>query len=189
MGGPRTRRPPIFHATTPDTLPRVQQQTEKRPLILHEEDVAKLVAELESFQATTRTRANLLLDADGHSLVQVGDPRIPLETLGALVTASVAATRNVGTILGPDEFMSLTHTGKSASVQLTTIADGVLLASVLDQATTVAVVVFYMKPLRAALAGIVKEVRERKGGVDLGKGFKDTASRALDDMFGEEEGG
>lgn len=163
-------------------------ETQKRTLILLEEDVARIVAALEPYQATTRTRANVLLDSEGHSLAQIGDPRIPLETLGAFVAASVAATRNVGTILQPDEFMTLTHTGKSASIQLTTIADGVLLVTIFDQATTVPVIVFYMKPLRAKLSAIVKDVRERKSaGVDLGSGFDDAASGALDDMFGGDD--
>lgn len=162
-------------------------QTEKRPLILLEEDVARIVAALEPWQATTRTRANLLLDAEGHALAQTGDPKIPLETLGAFVAASVAATRNVGTILAPDELLSLTHAGKGASIQLTTIAEGVVLVTVFDAATTVGVIVFYMKPLVAKLGAIVKEVRERKGAVDLGAGFDQAATGALDDMFGEGE--
>jgi predicted regulator of Ras-like GTPase activity (Roadblock/LC7/MglB family) len=161
--------------------------TEKGPLVLLGEDVSRILAALEPYQATTKSRANLLLDSNGHALAQVGDPKIPLETLTAFVAASVAATRNVGTILQPDEFMTLTHTGKKASIQLTTVDDGVLLVTVFDQATTVAVVVFYMKPLVTELASIVKSVRSRKGGVDLGAGFKDAASGALDDMFGEGE--
>ncbi len=164
------------------------EQAEKRALILLEDDVTRIVGAVEPFQATTRSRSNLIFDAAGQLLLQVGDPKIPLETLGALVAASVAATRNVATILSADEVMSLTHTGSKASVQLTTIAEGVVLATVFDQATTVGVIVFYMKPLIATLSAIVKEIRARKGGVDLGKGFKDTASRALDDMFGEGEG-
>jgi predicted regulator of Ras-like GTPase activity (Roadblock/LC7/MglB family) len=161
-------------------------QTEKKPLILIEEDVARIVAELEPYQATTKSRANLLLDSDGHQIAQVGDPRIPLETLGAFVAASVAATRNVGTILQQDEFMTLTHAGKAASIQLTTVADNVLLVTVFDRATTPAVIVFYMKPLVTRLAAIVKAVRERKSAVDLGAGFDDAATGALDDMFGQD---
>src|SRR3954471_12896569 len=115
--------------------------TDKRPLILLEDDVAKIAAALQPYQATTRTRANLLMDSDGHALAQTGDPRIPVETLGAFVAASGAPAGKGRPILQPDEFMSLTHTGKSASIQLTTIADGVLLVTVFDPATTVAVVV------------------------------------------------
>lgn len=157
---------------------------DKRPLILLEEDLARIVQALEPYQATTKSRANLLMDADGHSFAQTGDPGIPPETLGAFVAASFAATRPVVPALQADELMTLTHAGRTKNLQLTTIADGVVLVTVFDQATTVGVVVFYMKPVVAKLAAIVKEVRERKAGVDLGAGFDDQASGALDDMFG-----
>jgi len=161
--------------------------TEKRALILIEEDLSRITAALEPFQKTTRSRANLLMDADGHALAQIGEPRIPLETLGALVAASAAATKPVGTVLQEGEVMTLTHAGKSASVQLTVLADGIVLATVFDAATTVGVVVFYLKPLVMELASIVKAVVARKQAVDLGAGFNDEASGAIDDILGGDE--
>ncbi len=159
-----------------------------KPLILVAEDVSRILGAIEPYQARTHTRANILVDSFGNALAQAGDPKIPQETLGALVAASVAATRNVGTILQPDEFLTLTHTGTNASVQLTHVAEGVLLLTVFDKETTVPVIVFYMKPLVSELASIVKSVRERKAPVDLGAGFKESATGALDDMFGEGAG-
>jgi predicted regulator of Ras-like GTPase activity (Roadblock/LC7/MglB family) len=157
---------------------------EKRALILLEDDVSRIAAALGPYQETTKTRSNLLMDPEGHALAQTGDPRIPPETLGALVAASCAATKPVATVLQEGELLTLTHSGKSASVQLTAVSEGVVLATVFDAATTVGVVVFYLKPLVTQLALLVKEISERKQGVDLGAGFDGAASDALDDVLG-----
>jgi hypothetical protein len=164
---------------------------EKRALILLEEDVNRIVQALEPYQATTRTRANLLLDAEGHSLVAMGDARIPQETLAAFVAASVSATRPVRRALQEKQILTLTHGGKSASLQLSLVAPAsdqlgtdVVLVTVFDQATTVAAVVFYLEPLVATLSSIVHEAAARKPSVDLGEGFGESAAGALDDMFG-----
>jgi predicted regulator of Ras-like GTPase activity (Roadblock/LC7/MglB family) len=157
---------------------------EKRALILLDEDLQRITQALEPYQGTTRTRANLVMDTNGNALAQVGEPKIPLETLGAFVAASTAATKPVGTILQSDEFITLTHAGKQASLQITVVAEGTVLVTVFDAATTVGVVVFYLKPLVAKLAAIVQEVSTRKGGVDLGAGFSDSSEEALDDVFG-----
>jgi predicted regulator of Ras-like GTPase activity (Roadblock/LC7/MglB family) len=159
---------------------------EKKPLILLEEDANRILRSLEPFQRATRSRANLVMDLSGHSLAQTGDPQVPLETIAAFVAASTTATRQVASILAPDEFLTLTHPGKNASIQLTKIADGVVLATVFDAKTTVGAIVFYLKELVEQLAAIIKEAssRERKP-VDLGAHFDEGAKGALDDFFGE----
>ncbi len=92
------------------------------------------------------------------------------------------------------QILTLTHGGKSASLQLSLVAPAsddlstdVVLVTVFDQATTVAAVVFYLEPLVTALSAIVREAAARKQSVDLGEGFDASAAGALDDMFGGEE--
>ncbi|MBI3722601.1 hypothetical protein HY251_01400 [bacterium] len=160
---------------------------EKRQLIFYEEDVAAVRKAFAPYQAAVRTKANLLMDVQGHAFAQIGEPGIPPETISALVTASFAATRPVSEVITQDEFVTLTHEGKHASVQLTLLPEGAVLVTVFEpKATTVGALTFYLKDLRDRLVAIVKTVSERKGKpVDLGTGFDDAAKGALDDVFGD----
>ena len=159
--------------------------TERRSLILFEDDVNRVVQALGPYQERTRTRANLLMDTEGHVLAQTGKPDVQLETIAALVAASVSATRNVAGILAPDEFLTLTHAGKKNSIQLTQLAAGAVLATVFDSKTTVGAVVFYLKEVVESVGAVLVAARDRKDKqVDLGAGFDDAAKGALDDMFG-----
>jgi predicted regulator of Ras-like GTPase activity (Roadblock/LC7/MglB family) len=159
---------------------------ERKPLIFFEEDTARATAALSPFQKVTRTRANILFDVVGaNAVVQTGDPGIPMETISALVAASVAATRHVAAIVPPDEVVTVTHAGKHLSIQLTRISDDSVLVTVFDARTTVGAIVFFLRALVVELQGLITHVRERKDKpVDLGAGFGNDATGALDDLLG-----
>lgn len=157
-----------------------------KQLIFLEDDVARVTKVLGQLQDTTKSKGNVLVDVDGHVFVKVGEHKIPPESLTALVSSSFAATRDVATILPPDEVLTLTHAGPSESVQLTHVFERTMLATIFDQKTTVAMVCFYLRDARDELQKIVKELSERKAApVDLGENFDGAAKNALEDMFGE----
>src|SRR5438876_405142 len=131
--------------------------TEKQ-LIFYEEDVAAVLEALGPWQATTRTKANVVLSVQGNAFAQLGDSDMPPETIGALVAASFAATRPVSEVVLKDEIVTLTHEGKRASVQLTLLGQGAVLATVFDARTTPGAILFHMKDLHERLAAIVKIV-------------------------------
>jgi predicted regulator of Ras-like GTPase activity (Roadblock/LC7/MglB family) len=161
---------------------------EKRKLLFLEEDVAQVVQALEPFQQTARTRANLLMDRDGQTFAQVGNAQLAPETLTALVAASELATRGILQIVQQDELVTLTHEGKSSSLQVTHAVEGTLLVTVFDAKTTVGALVFYLRDVMDKINAIVKVVATREvKNVDLGADFKDSSDAALDDMFGEGE--
>jgi hypothetical protein len=167
----------------------VETRRDERParqLIFLEEDVARATKVLTQFQETTKSKGNVLCDIDGHVFLKVGEHRITSENLTALVSSSFAATRDVAAILPPDDFVTLTHAGPNETVQLTHVHDRTMLATIFDQRTTAAMVCFYLKETRDQLAGLVKEIGERKAApVDLGANFDGAAKNALEDMFGE----
>ncbi len=164
------------------------QKLRKQRLIFYEDDIERINRALENYQNLSKSRCNMLIDVEGHCVTQVGSTEgINLETIAALVAASFAATKEVAKILGETEFNSLTHEGKHGSIQLSTIGERTILATIFEsEETTVGMVRFYTKELVEKLNAIFNEIKARKdaGPKIFDEGFANMGD-VLDDMFGD----
>jgi len=165
------------------------QKLRNQRLIFYEDDVEQINRALENYQQLSKSRCNMLIDVEGHSVTQVGSTEgINLETIAALVAGSVAATKEVAKILGEKEFTSLTHEGKHESIQLSVVGNRTILATIYDQEeTTTGMVRFYTKELVEKLQGLFEDIQNRK---EPARGVFDDSGLSglddvLDDMFGD----
>ena len=153
-------------------------------LIFYQDDVDRINKALMNYQTLSKSKCNILVDIEGHSVTQVGDAEgVDLETISALVAASFAATKEVAKILGQTEFTTLTHQGKIESIQLTLIGHRTILATIFDSKTTIGMVMFYTKELVEKLEHIFSEIASRKQEIAFEEGFGNDMSDVLDDRF------
>ena len=117
---------------------------------------------LENFLKLSDSKANILIDKDGHLVTKAGaTEELDLQTISALVAGSFAATREMAKLLGEDEFSVLFHQGKKDSIQLSLIGERTLLATIFDERTTIGMVRLYAKEATTKLVGIFREIDNR----------------------------
>ena len=145
---------------------------------------------MENFLKLSDSKANILIDKDGHLVTKAGATEdMDLMTIAALVAGSFAATREMAKLLGEDEFSVLFHQGKKDSIQLSLIGERTLLATIFDERTTIGMVRLYAKEATSKLMVIFGEIDNRidDGGAmaELGD-YTEEAKDSLDDFFAGE---
>ncbi|MFH1422122.1 MAG: roadblock/LC7 domain-containing protein [Planctomycetota bacterium] len=159
---------------------------EKR-LIFYQEDIEKINKVLEEFLKLSDSKANILIDKDGHLITKVGHTgSYDIPTVSALVAGSFAATREMARLLGEQEFSILFHQGKRDNVQLTLIGDRTILSTIFDNRTTIGMVRLYAKEAATKLVKVFKDAQERKEAPQekIGDEFNEEIKGRLDDFFG-----
>lgn len=157
-------------------------------LVFYRDDIDRINRVLEEYTKLSKAKCQVLIDKEGHPVTQVGaQTSFDINTLGALVSGSFAATRAIAKLLGEQEFSLLSHKGKHDHIMLTLIADRCILTTIFDDTTTDGMVRLYGQEAQRKLTQIFKELAERKeapAGESIQEGFGQAAQSALDDVFG-----
>ncbi len=149
-------------------------------------NLVQLQAQLDHLRDESAGRAILLMDSAGRLLTLVGDaPQFDLTTFVSLMAADFCATRELARLLGEDAFHTVYHQGEDASLYLTQVTEGTLLAVVFDRETTLGLVRFAVRRMLGSLAQTIRQGYEDAAvdEVALGEGFQGEASSRLDQLF------
>jgi len=159
-------------------------------LTFYEADMSRIDEAIKELLTNARAQSAMLVDKDGHMITKHGvasgfDP----ETVSALVAGSFAATRQVATMLGENEFSAIFHQGKRGSIQISIVGERAILAVVFNDDTTVGMVRLYADQAVKRLVAIFGEPRPAvaEGADQLEEGFDKDAHGKVDDMFEDHE--
>ena len=128
----------------------------------------------------------LLVDVEGHLITSRGktSEELNVENISALVAGTFAATKATAKLLGQDEFSLLFHQGEKDSIQLTLIADRMLLAIIFDESTTIGMVRVYASETARKITQILESSTPCTDHSPLTEEFTHSVQEKLDDMFG-----
>ena len=165
---------------------RDDELKEKR-MTFYEKDVEQINQICTVLLEKSEALAGMLIDTEGHLITQVGESKIDLESMSALIAGSYAATRQVAKLLGEEEFALTLPQGKHENIHLSLVGERALFVVVFDEKTTVGKVRLYSDQASKKLVDIFTEIAGREGdGPSLGEGFAKEADDQLDDLFGGE---
>jgi predicted regulator of Ras-like GTPase activity (Roadblock/LC7/MglB family) len=157
-------------------------------LVFYKDDIDRINAVLKEFLSLSDSKANILIDKEGHMVTKAGSIEdFDMQAVAALVAGSYAATREMARLLGEEEFSVLFHQGKKDNIQLTLIGDRTILATVFDERTTIGMVRLYAKEASIKLGRIFDDIKGRAvaDGNILGTEFSESAQSHLDNFFAE----
>jgi len=170
-----------------DTPSKDSANLRDKRLVFYQADIDKINKVLEEFLKLSDSKANLLIDKEGHLVTKAGHTETyDMSTVSALVAGSFAATREMARLLGEDEFSLLFHQGKRDNIQLTLIGDRTIMATIFDERTTIGMVRLYAKEASMKLAKTFEEIDKRidDGTAGLSDDFGAEAEGRLDEFFG-----
>lgn len=155
-------------------------------LVFYKEDIEAIGRSLHSFLKNANAQCALLVDKDGHLVTREGEAgTYDIDTISALVAGSVAATKQLASLLGEEEFAVMFHQGRKDSLQLSLVGERTILAVIFDDRTTLGMVRLYSSQVSAKLAQLFDEIAHRKSGeAVVSREFGKDARGRLDDLFG-----
>lgn len=155
-------------------------------LVFYKEDIEAIGRSLQMFLRNSNAHCALLVDKDGHLVTREGQSMsFDVDTVSALVAGSFAATKQMATLLGEEEFALMFHQGKKDSIQLSLVGGRTILAVIFDDRTTLGMVRLYSSQTVTKLAQVFSDAGDRKrDGEQISREFGEAARGKLDDLFG-----
>jgi predicted regulator of Ras-like GTPase activity (Roadblock/LC7/MglB family) len=162
------------------------QQLRADRLVFYEAEIESLDSELDAFLELSKAKSALLIDREGHLVTRRGEPiRSSLDSVSALIAGSFAATRELASLMGEDEFAVLHHQGATSSIQIQAVGSRTLLAVIFDGRTNLGLVRFYAQESVRRVQEVLDSVESgsRSRSADLDPNFSASAEAALDKLF------
>jgi len=153
------------------------------------EDVRTLEELLTRFLEDTNADCALLADRSGRLLTMIGDAgTMDRVTFASLVAGDFAASDQLASLLGEQEFNSLYHQGEVRSMFLADVGGWAILAALFDGRTTLGMVRLKSKAVVPELASLFANLATRsRARADLGleSGWIAEAESEIDRLFAE----
>lgn len=153
------------------------------------EDVRTLEALLTGFLTDTEAHCALVADRSGRLLTTVGDTgTMDQVTFASLVAGDFAASDQLASLLGEQEFNSLYHQGENRSMYLADVGGWAILAALFDGRTTLGMVRLKSKTVVPKLASLLADLATRsRARADLGleSGWIAEAESEIDRLFAD----
>ncbi len=171
---------------------RTDKELRDAALVFYADDIQAIDAVLEAFLKKSTARCVLLVDQDGHMITHRGQTGgIDLDTIGALVAGSFAATKALAHQFGEEDFHALFHQGRTGNIQLSLVGGRALLTALFDDTTAIGLVRLYASEAAKRLSTLFRRVG--KGGANGASGisatdaatFSSQTDGALDSIFGD----
>jgi len=156
-------------------------------LSIFEEEFLTINKVLEDLLEYISAKCLLLIDKAGQLITSVGDiTKIDIPSFATLSAADFAATSQLASIIGENEFSTLFHQGKNENIYVSIVASKVILAVIFDNRTTLGLVRLRVKQASAQLEAIFKKIFqkvEKTYGKTIDDGFVEEAESELDNLF------
>jgi len=137
---------------------------------LLEEDIAAMQVSLRELLRKAEATAALIIDRGGFQITHYGaDEELDLITLAALSAASFAATQQIATLIGEDDFSSVYQQGEKNSILVINVDEYSLLVIVFPASISAGAVKYYAPASLKKIAMQMKLAHERDpdNGLDL----------------------
>jgi predicted regulator of Ras-like GTPase activity (Roadblock/LC7/MglB family) len=151
-----------------------------------EEGFGAIKDSLNKLMRASDAKAVLIIDRDGRLITAQGDvAKIDLSAFATLSAADFAATAQLASLIGEPEFTTLYHQGVKEHLYFSTIAEGLILAVLFDQRTTLGLVRVRVKNTANELARIMVNIFKKSDEKPVGFGddFTREAENEIDKLF------
>ncbi|HUI92660.1 MAG TPA: roadblock/LC7 domain-containing protein [Chitinivibrionales bacterium] len=162
-------------------------------VILYKEDIDRLNTILQSLVSETKLLSALLINKDTRLLANQGTlAMFDMSALAALIVGSFSSTQAIAGLIGEREFGTMTHTGKSKSLLISTVDDNTIIATVFDRSTPLAAVSACIERhtgmLQQALAAINRNMENLfQGPVAMPSLSQDDVEQGFDSFFDQQQ--
>ena len=158
-------------------------------VILYKEDIDRLNTILQALVSETKLLSALLINKDTRLLANQGTlAMFDMSALAALIVGSFSSTQAIAGLIGEREFATMSHTGKSKNLLISTVDDNTIIATVFDKSTTLAAVSASIERhtgmLQQALAAINRNMENLfQGPVAMPSLSQDDVEQGFDSFF------
>lgn len=129
---------------------------------LNEQDCVLLEKDLQEFLRLSEAQAAMLCDRGGAILLKEGEAyEESLDLIAALVAGSYAATKELASALGENEFNAIFHQGANTGIFISSVASEVLLLAIFTDVTNTGLVKMYAESTGRKMQGLFKEISDR----------------------------
>lgn len=160
-------------------------------LSIFEQDFYEINNALNKLLAATNASSVLLIDKAGQMITSVGNTdTIDLLSFSSLAAADYAATSQLATLLGEDEFKEIFHQGKKENIYITVILSRIILVVIFSRATNLGLMRVKLKSTVGELEAVFQRIfsklnnAQQKSSETFSDDFKKAAESELDDLFG-----
>jgi predicted regulator of Ras-like GTPase activity (Roadblock/LC7/MglB family) len=157
-------------------------------LIFYKEDIEVMDALLTTLVSVHPIQTVLLVDKDGHLILQSGECNgFDATSMAALISASFASTRELSRILGEDDFTEAFHSGQRLSILMNLIGGRSLMVSIYEADPEDQSLRAPIKKCCDKLENILSKASKRKN-KDSGihAGYQNAANDRLNEFFTDE---
>lgn len=156
---------------------------------LFENDFQAIDRVLEKLLEKTNALSIHLIDRSGQLITTSGrSADFDATAFASLVAADFTANAEVSQLLGEASVEAVVNEGRSRSVYSCLLADRVIMCTVFDRRSTLGLVRLRAGRAARQLDGVFKQLFEKVGLVDAGRGTSDfaaAAGREVDALFGD----
>jgi predicted regulator of Ras-like GTPase activity (Roadblock/LC7/MglB family) len=151
-------------------------------------DLRQLDHLLGTFVEQSRVRCALVVDRAGRLLTMAGETAgVDGVAFASLAAADFAASDQLASLLGEEEFSSLYHHGEECSMYLTAVGGPAILAALFDETTTLGMVRLQLRALGPDFSMLFTDLAARGAGKGpaLEPNWADEAAEHLDRLFAD----
>ncbi|MDY6787123.1 MAG: roadblock/LC7 domain-containing protein [candidate division WOR-3 bacterium] len=159
-------------------------------LSIFEQDFWEINNSLNKLLTATNASALMLIDKAGQMITSVGNTdSIDLLSFSSLSAADYAATSQLASLLGEEEFKEIFHQGKKENIYITVILSRIILVVIFSRKTNLGLMRVKLKSTVKELEDIFDQIFKKlsSGRKQQKESFNDDFKRAaeseLDDLF------
>ena len=159
-------------------------------LSIFEQDFWEINNSLNKLLTATNASALMLIDKAGQMITSVGNTdSIDLLSFSSLLAADYAATSQLASLLGEEEFKEIFHQGKKENIYITVILSRIILVVIFSRKTNLGLMRVKLKSTVKELEDIFDQIFKKlsSGQKQQKESFNDDFKRAaeseLDDLF------
>ena len=97
---------------------------------IYSDDVGKVRRLMQAYQASVKAEYIVLCHRDGSIIAEVGSLGLDATPLAVLSTASFDSAKQVGLMLGGENFLSVSYAGENRSVYIAPVDEALLLVQI-----------------------------------------------------------
>lgn len=155
-------------------------------LRIFEEGFSQVKEALSRLLHSCDARAVMLIDRDGRIITNLGEVRgLDLTSFATLSAADFAATEQLANLLGETEFSTLYHQGQREHLYYSLVTQGIILALIFDDRTTLGLVKVRVKHTTAELARLFDMMFKKKAEApQIPEEFSKEAEAEIERLFG-----
>jgi predicted regulator of Ras-like GTPase activity (Roadblock/LC7/MglB family) len=121
-------------------------------MVYYERCIRQLNDTLTQLVEKSEVISAILIARDGQVITSQGDvTQFNISSLAALLAATYASTKTIAQIMGEEEFNTLFHQGKDVHINITSIGEKAILATVFNNRCSLGVVKYFAENYRPDL--------------------------------------